>query len=105
MVGAGWRDLDVVFDNGRGGRIDPQWPTNRLRSLVKLAKVPYIGVHGLRHTSATLALDAGVDVRVVSQRLGHSSVGITWDTYSHVLADHRQDAADKLGAFLANTGT
>lgn len=35
MAGAGWRDLDVVFDNGRGGRIDPQWPTNRLRALVK----------------------------------------------------------------------
>lgn len=49
-------------------------------------------MHGLRHTHATMLLEAGVPLKVVSERLGHSSVSITADTYQHVL-DHMQDKA------------
>lgn len=47
----------------------------------------------MRHTYATLALQAGVGIKVVSQRLGHANVGITWDTYAHVLPEDDEQAA------------
>ena len=62
--------------------------------------VKRITVHGLRHTSATLQLLAGIPVHVVAARLGHSNVNITWNTCSHVLKDAHQDAAAILGKVL-----
>lgn len=64
------------------------------------AGFPSLRFHDLRHTMATLALRAGVHPRIVSERLGHASVRITLDTYSHVLPDMQRDAADALDAML-----
>jgi integrase len=62
--------------------------------LVKRSGVPRIGgIHALRHGWATLALQAGVHPKVVAERLGHASVRITLDTYSHVAAGMQEDAA------------
>ena len=68
--------------------------------LTKAAKVRRIKFHGLRHTCATLLLQAGQPVHVVSERLGHSKVSMTMEVYAHVLPDMQQDAAAKLGALL-----
>lgn len=57
--------------------------------------------HGLRHTHATLLLGMGVHPKVVSERLGHASVVLTLDTYSHAVPSMQADAAAKLGAFLS----
>ncbi len=57
-------------------------------------------VHGLRHTSATLALKAGVPVEVVAQRLGHAKTDITNDIYAHALPSMQKDAAAKLSSLL-----
>jgi integrase len=59
-----------------------------------------IRLHDLRHTAATLMLRSGVPLKVVSEFLGHSTIAITADVYSHVLDDMKRDAADKLGARL-----
>ncbi len=59
-----------------------------------------IKFHGLRHTCATLLLQAGQPVHVVSQRLGHSKAQMTLDTYAPVLPDMQQDTAAKLSALL-----
>ena len=59
-----------------------------------------IKFHGLRHTCATLLLRAGEPVHVVAERLGHSDINITLNTYAHVLPDMQQSAATKLGALL-----
>lgn len=56
--------------------------------------------HGLRHTHATMLLRAGVHPRVVMERLGHSSIKITLDTYSHVLPDMQEKAVEAIGAVL-----
>lgn len=56
--------------------------------------------HDLRHTSATLALQAGVHPKVVSERLGHATIAITLDTYSHVLPDMQRAAADALDSVV-----
>ncbi len=74
----------------------PQHPSNfakRFRKLVKAVGLPQIRLHDLRHTHASLALQAGVHVKVVSERLGHSSVGITLDTYSHAIPAMDAEAA------------
>ena len=60
------------------------------------ADLPTIRLHDLRHTWATLALEAGVDVAVVSKRLGHSSPVITWQTYQHVRKGMQTDAAEQV---------
>ncbi|HZI91443.1 MAG TPA: tyrosine-type recombinase/integrase, partial [Thermoleophilaceae bacterium] len=57
-------------------------------------------LHDLRHTWATLALAAGVNPKVVSERLGHASVSFTLDTYSHVMPGMQQDAADTVARLV-----
>ena len=69
-------------------------------ALIKAASVRRIKFHGLRHTCATLLLQSGQPVHVVSERLGHSKVSMTMEVYAHVLPDMQQDAATKLGALL-----
>jgi len=58
--------------------------------------------HGLRHTHATLLIERGINVKVVSERLGHSKIGITMDTYAHVLPDMQAEAADVSGDILSS---
>ena len=71
-----------------------------LDRLIKTAGIKRITTHGLRHTSATLQLLAGVPVHVVAARLGHSTVSMTLDVYSHALRDAHKDAAATLGKVL-----
>ena len=68
-----------------------------------MAGLPAIGLHGLRHTHATLVLEAGVDAKTVSERLGHDSVQTTLDLYGHVTPQMRGSAAARFGSLL-NTG-
>jgi integrase len=67
-------------------------PTSRTRSEPRL--------RDLRHTHATQLLKAGVNPKVVSERLGHASIGITLDTYSHVIPGMQEEAAKKIDAGL-----
>lgn len=89
-----------VFPGRMGGFLSAdqvQWRFGR--SCVK-AKLPVIRVHDLRHTNATLALEAGVPLKVISERLGHSNIGITSDVYAHVTKNLDQGAANRIGGAL-----
>jgi integrase len=68
--------------------------------LVKLAGVPRIRIHELRHTRITLAIQQGAPIKLVSEEAGHSHVSITLGTYAHVLPAQRSEIADRLGALL-----
>ena len=72
------------------------------KRLSRAAGLPVIRLHDLRHTSATLALAAGVHPKVVQERLGHSSINITLDTYSHVVKGLQHEAAEKVAALLVD---
>jgi integrase len=76
-------------------RVRGRWKTAVRRSGQRL-----IRLYDCRHTHATLLLRAGVNPKVVSERLGHASIVITLDTYSHVLPDMQNDVVDKLQALL-----
>ncbi|RWE84460.1 tyrosine-type recombinase/integrase [Mesorhizobium sp.] len=71
----------------------------RVRVLGKTA-LPRIRFHDLRHTHATQTLSAGVHPKVASERLGHSTIGITLDLYSHVMPGMQADAAEQVDAAL-----
>ena len=62
--------------------------------------LPPIPLHGLRHSYATLALSSGVNPRIVSARLGHATVALTLDVYSHVLPQADQEAAERIAELL-----
>lgn len=92
--GAAWQQgQDLVFRNTDGTPTHPDRFTYWFKRRVSELDLPAIGPHGLRHTWATLALQAGVHPKVVSSRLGHSTIAITLDTYSHVTPGLDEDAA------------
>lgn len=62
--------------------------------------MPIVRFHDLRHTSATLLLGAGVHAKIVGERLGHLTIAITLDTYSHALPTLEKEAAETLGKFV-----
>ena len=86
------RDGSGLYERGRQA-LHP-WVTSRcFRKAVKEAMLPDIRLHDLRHTHATLALRAGIHPKVVSERLGHATVSITLDTYSHAIPAMQEEAA------------
>jgi integrase len=73
------------------------WPSERaIAELAKEAGLPVIKFHAARHTAATLALEAGVDIKIVSEQLGHSTTRITQDLYQHVRHQVHADSAEKV---------
>lgn len=70
--------------------------TRIFRQAVKKAMLPAIRLHDLRHTHATLALQAGIHAKVVSERLGHATISITLDTCSHAIPAMQEDAAARI---------
>ena len=62
--------------------------------------LPSITLHGLRHTWATLALSAGIDIKIVSERLNHSSTNITREIYTHVTPPMQSDAAERVADLI-----
>ena len=83
----------LVFTNPDGSGITHAQVASAYEASVKASGLRRIGFHDLRHTHASLALAAGVHPKVVSERLGHSGVGITLDTYSHTILALQEDAA------------
>ena len=88
---------DYVDFNDKGELLSQQTLPKILKAILKAADVPYRSVHSFRHTFATNLIQAGVDVKVVSQLLGHSSVKITYDTYVHMGVDRAIEAVKRIG--------
>jgi integrase len=95
-----WNRLGLVFPGGRGGYRCHAWTNERLARLCAAAGVRVLSFHGLRHSSGTFQVEAGVPIKTVSERLGHADPATTLRMYVHPdRAAHRR-AADAFGAFL-----
>jgi integrase len=95
-----WNGSDLVFAREDGTPIHPQRMSGWFEQLSRDAGLPRIRLHDLRHSYATAALAAGVPAKVVSERLGHASVLITLDTYSHILPSMQEDAASTVAKLI-----
>lgn len=102
QLGAGslWQNGGLVFSREDGSPIHPQRFTSWFRLLGRDAGLPRIRLHDLRHSYATAALSAGIPAKVVSERLGHASIAITLDTYSHVNPAMQEEAADTVARLI-----
>lgn len=98
-VGSAWHDLDLVIERGDGQPIRTSSLSGRFVTAMKRAGID-LTFHGLRHGHASLMLAAGVNLKVVSERLGHSTIGITADLYTHVADQLHEAAAASLDAYL-----
>jgi integrase len=95
-----WHALDLVFALEDGSPIPPGRVTKAFRKAVERAGLPRLGPHGLRHTWATVALEAGVLTKVVADVLGHSSSTITADLYSHTTEPTTRDASARVASAM-----
>ena len=92
-LGNAWVGTDLVIDRGDGRPLNPDTLSSGWATFVRKHALPPVRFHDLRHAHATLMLSKGVHPKIVSERLGHASIGITLDTYSHVLPAMQQEAA------------
>ncbi|MBX6770850.1 MAG: site-specific integrase [Chloroflexi bacterium] len=105
-LGTLWDDHDLIFPNEVGRPIERQNLIRRsFKKLLQQAGLPAIRFHDLRHTAATLLLSLGEHPKVVQERLGHSTIAVTMDVYSHVLPDLQREAAAKLDRLLHDSRT
>jgi integrase len=100
-----WVDLDLVIDSGDGRPVNPDTLSSGWYRFAKRSGLPQVRFHDLRHAHATLMLLQGVHPKVVSERLGHASIGITLDTYSHVLPTLQADAVWAFDELFPAVGT
>jgi integrase len=101
LVGADWQDHDLVFANAWGEPLDGRHVTQRaFRAVMERAGVPRIRFHDLRHTYATLQLAAGTHPKLVQEVLGHSTIALTLDVYSHVTPTMHDEAAATIDRLL-----
>ncbi|MFL6238991.1 MAG: tyrosine-type recombinase/integrase [Actinomycetes bacterium] len=99
-AGPEYDDSDLVFGDRYGHALHPERFTRTFQEQTERAGLPRIRLHDLRHTWATLALQAGVHPKVVSERLGHANISITIDTYSHVAPSMHAEAANTVAALF-----
>ncbi len=95
-----FQNLNLVIHQDDGSPIKPDSMTRKWTRFLEAHNLPRIRLHDLRHSNATALIQAGVNPRVVQQRLGHSDVNITLNTYTHVLPEMDIDAAEKLDEIL-----
>jgi integrase len=98
--GEDWQEHGLIFPSLVGTPKGPSELRREFKRLAKQAGLPEIRFHDLRHTAATLMLQQGVHPKVVQERLGHSSINITLDIYSHVFPNLQEDAAGRLEDLL-----
>jgi integrase len=100
LAGGRWQEHDLVFPSTIGTPTDPGELRRRFAAILRRGGLPPIRFHDLRHSCASLLLAQGVPARVVMDVLGHSTISVTMNTYSHVLASLRTEAAEAMTRVL-----
>lgn len=96
-----WNESGMVFTSASGAPLDPNNVRHALARACSVAGVQPIRIHDMRHTFASLALEAGVPLKVVQEILGHSGISITSDVYQHTTPGMGEAAVAKIGGLLS----
>ena len=104
QVGTAWQEHDLVFCNTSGNFLLSDRLREMLEKLLKEAELPHMRFHDLRHSAATILLSMGIHPKVVQELLGHSTISLTMDTYSHVLPSMHQNAMDRMDNLFGQSG-
>lgn len=105
LAGFRWKDEGLVFTNPNGGPLEPIMLHRDFKRMPKAAKLDTATrFHDLRHSTASMLLAQGVHLRVVMELLGHSSISLTANTYSHVMPAAMRDVADRMEEALTAKG-
>jgi integrase len=91
-----WVDNNLVCPDSMGCYRKPHSFSSSFRDIAKKAKVRNLGIHALRHAHATMLAKRGWQAKIIQERLGHSTIAVTMDVYSHVLPTTQQEAADSI---------
>lgn len=100
LLGAGYHDHDLVFAREDGTPVHPDYFSQTFDRTVRRLGLPKIRLHDLRHTHATLGLAAGVDAKVMSDRLGHATSAFTQDIYMHAIPAKEEAAAEQIAGLV-----
>ncbi len=103
-AGTAWQDSGHVFTTVQGGPIDPTNLTRAFITLLRKAGLRRIRFHDLRHSTATLLLEQGVELVVIKELLGHAHIGVTATVYAHVRLRLQRNAIDTLSTALSSGG-
>ena len=96
-------DGDLIFRTAAGTPLCPDnWTDRCFAPTLKRAGLPHMGLHALRHTYASLLINAGESPKYVSKQLGHSGIGVTMDLYTHLYRETSLSAMRRLGAAMPN---
>ena len=105
QLGELWVDHGLVFPGPKGKPLDPSVLTHTFKRLCKSEGISGVRLHDLRHFHATLLLKEGTHPKIVQERLGHATISITLDTYSHVIPSMQLDAANSFASAMENSET
>ena len=100
VAGPAYTDLGLVFARPDGSYVHPDLYSQTFRRAVRRVGLPYIRLHDLRHTHATLGLEAGIPVKVISTRLGHATTAFTQDIYMHSVPSLEEGAAEQIADLI-----
>ncbi|MBP2657175.1 MAG: Phage integrase [Firmicutes bacterium] len=103
LAGKAYENADLVFCNELGHPIDPRNFTKQFARILTNANLPVVRFHDMRHSHATMLLMLNEHPKVVQERLGHSTIAMTLDTYSHILPGMQKQATEKISQALSNT--
>ncbi len=92
QAGTEWTEKGLVFPNTKGNFLNPDRLLVWFQKALNQAGLPHVRFHDLRHSAATILLTMGVHPKVVQELLGHSTITMTMDTYSHLLPSLQRDA-------------
>ncbi len=100
IAGKLWIDNGLIFSTDLGKPLEPRNFNRRFDSIIGKAKIAEASLHCLRHTYATRLLEQNVNMKIVQELLGHSSIGVTLNIYSHIVGNVKQEAISQLNQFL-----
>lgn len=92
-LGKAWKGTNRVFISKYGGHMSPDTCSKIINKLVKRYNLPHLSFHEIRHTSASIQINKGVNPKAVSQRLGHANTDVTMEIYSHIFDNTKKESA------------